>query len=174
MERKEEAGEAKRRERKPPSLHVFNLGWLVGYVQWCCLLINDYYDNSPEQSSVGSKGWTLPCLISSGALSPVRLHFSCFQFGLSTCAALAIYITMNISCCCLFLYTGCKSSAMHVIFIDLFLRLHKCSECGWESSRHQICFFVNEMEQARVTVCLTPANANREDTGNVGERKEEG
>lgn len=72
------------------------------YLQWCCLLIHYYNDIPPEQSGVASWSWTLPCLIWSGALVPNCINFSCFQFGLSTCAALAIYITMNISCCGLF------------------------------------------------------------------------
>lgn len=99
---KRKTGRQKERKNFPPLFGLVYLRLALQYFQRCCLLINDYYDNSPEKSSMSCKDWTLPCLISTRGLSPVCLDFSCFQFGLSTCAALVVYITMNISCCGLF------------------------------------------------------------------------
>lgn len=47
---------------------------------------------------MGRNGWTLPCLISSGAPGPVYLHLSCFQFGVRHLHTPSIYISMKISC----------------------------------------------------------------------------
>lgn len=120
-------GEQEERENLPP---LFGFSFFF-FFQWYCLLINDCYDDSPERSSVGWAGW-LDAPTSNliwGPQPSSSLHFSCFQFGLCTCAALAIYITMNISCCGLFflLHAGCSGPpCMFLIYVSLSW-LSKCS-----------------------------------------------
>lgn len=57
----ESKADRRREERNFPPLFGLDNFRLAGrYFQWCCLLINYYYDNSPERSSVGWGGWTPP------------------------------------------------------------------------------------------------------------------
>ena len=148
MKRKEE-------RRKVKNIQLCLLCFFGGFSGWyfycCCLLINDCHDNSTEPSSRGWKGWALPCLISSGAFGPVSLNFSCFQFGLGACA-LAIYITMNISCCGLFWLQPVKGYAIHAASYTSSPECRNMWMWVWEqqnlTSNH---FFVNEVKQKTTT-----------------------
>ena len=129
--RKRKTVYGKERERKPPSTVRFTSAcrfFFFFFFQWYCLLINDCYDDSPERSSVGWEGW-LDAPMSNliwGPQPSSSLHFSCFQFGLCTCAAPAIYITMNISCCGLFFFC-CTLAAAGLPVCSWFMCL--CHDC---------------------------------------------
>lgn len=51
--KEKQTGEEKRRKKIPPLFGLVNFRLAGLYFQRSCLLINDYYDDSPERSSVG-------------------------------------------------------------------------------------------------------------------------